>query len=65
MSRWLLIVLMPVALAGCVTEQPPGLPMALGPSDAAETRCLRYGFPADAPAFGDCKRPGAVSTSQE
>jgi len=52
MVKWLLIALMPVALAGCVTEQSSALPMALAPSDTAQASCLRY---AGAPAFGDCK----------
>ena len=62
MAKWLLIVLLPFALAGCVTGQDSALPMALGPSDTAQASCLQY---ADAPAFGDCKAPAAVSASQE
>jgi len=61
MVKWLLIALMPVALAGCVTEQSSALPMALAPSDTAQASCLRY---AGAPAFGDCKTitmPDALS----
>ena len=53
--KWLLILLMPLALAGCVTEQPQALPMALGTLDTAQTSCLRDG---DAPTF-DCKAPAA------
>jgi hypothetical protein len=60
--RWLVILLLPAALAGCVTGQNSALPMALAPSDSAQASCLRYG---DAPTFGDCKGPGAVSISQE
>jgi hypothetical protein len=60
--KWLVIALMPLALAGCVTEQAPTLPMTLGPSEAAQASCLTYG---DAPAFGDCQRAGASSTSKE
>jgi len=56
----LLILLMPLALAGCVTEQVPVLPMTLGPSEAAQASCLQY---ADAPAFGDCQ--AQVTTTQE
>ena len=48
--KWFLIALMPLALAGCVTEQAPVLPMTLGLSEAAEATCLQIG---DAPAF-DC-----------
>ncbi len=48
--KWFLVALMPLALAGCVTEQAPVLPMTLGPSEAAEATCLQIG---DAPAF-DC-----------
>lgn len=57
--KWLLIVLMPLALAGCVTREEAALPMALGPSDTAQTSCLRYG---DSPAF-DCKSPSAPTVS--
>jgi hypothetical protein len=60
MAKWLLILLMPVALTGCLTEQRAALPMALGPSDSASA-CLTYG---DTPAYGDCKGPGSVSVSQ-
>jgi len=62
MSKWLLIVFMPLALAGCVTEQAPTLPMTLGPADAAKATCLTYG---DAPTFGDCKAEGAASISSK
>ena len=62
MSKTLLILLLPLALAGCVTEQKSALPMALGPSDAAQASCLTYG---DTPAYGDCKAAGSVSISQE
>ena len=60
--KWLLIALMPLALAGCVTEQAPVLPMTLGPSEAAQSSCLQL---PGAPAFGDCKAPGTASLSQE
>jgi hypothetical protein len=59
MAKWFLIVLMPLALAGCVTEQVPTLPMTLGPSDAAQASCLTYG---DTPAYGDCQ---PLSLSQQ
>ena len=59
--KWLLIVLMPLALAGCVTEQAPVLPMTLGPSEAAEAACLQID---DAPAF-DCTAQAASVTLQE
>jgi len=62
MSKWLLILLTPLALAGCVTEQGPTLPMTLGPSDAAKAACLTY---ADTPTFGDCKGAGTASNSQD
>ena len=61
MVKWLMILLLPVALAGCVTARAPALPMALGPSDNGQASCLSYG---DTPTFGDCKAPGA-SVSQE
>jgi len=60
--KWLVILLLPLALAGCVTEQNAALPMALAPSDTAPASCLTYG---DTPAYGDCQGPGAVSISQE
>jgi hypothetical protein len=52
MLKWLPILLLPLALVGCVTEQRSALPMALAPGDAAQAACLTYG---DVPAFGDCK----------
>ena len=48
--RWLLI-LVPLALAGCVTEQGPALPMTLAPAETAQAACLTYG---DTPTFGEC-----------
>lgn len=56
MTRFL-IVLVPLALAGCITEQTPTLPMALAPADAAEAGCLTYG---DTPTFGECEAPGGT-----
>jgi hypothetical protein len=61
MTKRLLILLIPLALAGCVTEQAPTLPMTLGPSDSAKAACLTYG---DAPTFGDCKGADVTNTSQ-
>jgi hypothetical protein len=60
MAKWLLILLLPIGLAGCLTEQKAALPMALGPSDSGSA-CLTYG---DTPAYGDCKGPSSVSVSQ-
>ncbi|HUU66304.1 MAG TPA: hypothetical protein VMW57_03355 [Methyloceanibacter sp.] len=60
--KWLLIALVPFALAGCVTEQAPVLPMTLGPSEAAQASCLQL---PGAPAFGDCKTAETASLSQE
>ncbi len=55
--RWLLVILAIVPLAGCVTSQGGTHPMALGPDTADNTsQCVRYGFPADTPAFGDCNK---------
>jgi len=51
MKRFL-IVLAPLALAGCITEQTPTLPMALAPADTAQAACLTYG---DTPTFGECE----------
>lgn len=48
----LLIVLAPLALAGCITEGAPTLPMALGPADTAEAACLTYD---ETPAFDGCE----------
>jgi hypothetical protein len=61
MAKWLLILVLPLGLAGCVTEQNSMLPMTLGPSDAAQATFLTYG---DTPAYG-CKGQGAVSISQD
>ena len=55
----LLLILLPLGLAGCVTQQESALPMALGPSDTAQAACLRIG---DAPTVDGCDR--AVSASQ-
>jgi hypothetical protein len=52
MLKRLIILLLPLSLAGCVTERNPMLPMALAPSDATASSCLTYG---DTPTFGDCK----------
>jgi hypothetical protein len=57
----LLIVLVPLALAGCVTEQAPTLPMTLGPAETAKAECLTYG---DTPTFGDCQALDALSSTQ-
>lgn len=61
MAKWLLIMVLPLGLAGCVTEQGSMLPMTLGPSDTAQADCLTYG---DTPAYG-CKAPGAISIPQD
>jgi hypothetical protein len=64
MSRLLLILLIPIALAGCAVGHLslPMSPMTLGPSDDAKTACLTY---PDAPAFGDCQGAGTVSIPQD
>jgi hypothetical protein len=56
------ILLLPLALAGCVTEQNAALPMALAPADTAPASCLGYG---DTPTYGDCKSPAPLSSGQE
>lgn len=61
MLKWLAILLLPLALAGCVTDRAPQLPMTLAPADDAQASCLRYG---DAPTFGDCAKPEAVTPPQ-
>jgi hypothetical protein len=60
MSKGLLILLLPIALAGCAVGHIK-LPMTIGPSDTPKASCLTY---ADAPAFGDCKGAGEVSIPQ-
>jgi hypothetical protein len=61
MSKGLLILLLPIALASCAVGHVK-LPMTVGPSDTRKASCLTY---ADAPAFGDCKGSGKVSIPQE
>jgi hypothetical protein len=61
MTKQLLILVLPFALAGCAVGTVK-LPMTLGPSDTPKATCLTYG---DAPAYGDCKGQGDVSISQE
>ena len=63
MAKWLAILLLPLALAGCVADQNSPLPMALGSTDTDTgwATCLTYG---DAPTFGNCKGPAPVSASQ-
>ena len=60
MLKGLLIVLLPMALAGCAVGHLK-LPMTLGSSDTAKASCPTY---ADAPAF-DCKGSGEVSIPHE
>ena len=55
----LLFMLLPLALAGCVTDQPSPLPMALGPSDTAQAGCLQIG---DAPTVDGCTGAAASPT---
>ncbi|HSD93444.1 MAG TPA: hypothetical protein VLB11_10520 [Methyloceanibacter sp.] len=58
MLKRLIILLLPLGLAGCVTERNPMLPMALAPSDTAAASCLTYG---DTPTFGDCEGPDVIT----
>ena len=60
MARRLLLLLLPVAFAGCSMGH-VNLPMTLGPSDSAPASCLTY---SGTPAYGDCKGPGTVSLPQ-
>ena len=60
MSKRLLILLLPIALAGCAVGHVK-LPMSLRPSDIPKASCLTYD---DAPAFGNCKGSGKVSIAQ-
>jgi hypothetical protein len=50
----LLIVLIAIPLPGCVTSQERTSPMALAQDNATKSQCVRYGFPPNTPAFGDC-----------
>jgi hypothetical protein len=61
MAKRLAILVLPLALAGCVTEQNGALPMALGPSDTVSAFCLGFG---NTPTYGDCKAPAALSSDQ-
>jgi hypothetical protein len=61
MAKWLLILVLPLGLAGCVTEPSAMLPMTLGSSDTDQATCLTYG---DTPAYG-CTAPGGVAISQD
>lgn len=60
MAKWLLIPLMAIGLAGCVTDRSP-LPMALAPSDTAQAACLGDD---GAPTYGDCKPINPLPDSQ-
>ena len=55
MSKALLMLVLPLALAGCAMGHLNLQPMTLGPSDTPKSSCLTY---ADSPAFGDCKGAG-------
>jgi len=59
MLKSLPILLLALTLGGCAVGT-LNLPMTLGPSDAPKATCLTY---ADAPAYGDCQGPDAVSVS--
>lgn len=61
MSKALLMLLLPLALAGCAVGHLNLSPMTLGPSEPSKASCLTYG---DGPTFGDCKGPGSVSIPQ-
>jgi hypothetical protein len=63
MLKRLMILLLPVALAGCAVGHLslPMSPMTLGPSDTPPS-CLTY---SDTPAYGDCKGAGTVSVPQQ
>jgi hypothetical protein len=56
MLKKLLILLLPLALAGCVTGQNSALPMAFAPSDTAQASCLHIG---DAPTLDACDKSGS------
>ena len=50
----LLILSVVVPLAGCLASHDRTQPLTLAPDQADRSQCLRYGFPPDTPAFGDC-----------
>ena len=50
----LLILLVVVPLAGCFTSHDRTQPMTLASDETDKSQCVRYGFPPDTPAFGDC-----------
>lgn len=54
------LAVLPVALAGCVTDRKQPLPMELG-HDAGRATCLRY---SGAPAYDNCKGHQTVSIPQ-
>jgi hypothetical protein len=60
MAKWLLLLLLPVAFAGCSVGH-LNMPMTLGPSNPAPASCLTY---SNTPAYGDCKGAGTVSVPQ-
>jgi hypothetical protein len=62
MSKALLMLVLPLALAGCAMGHLNLQPMTLGPSDTPKSSCLTYD---DSPAFGDCKGPGTVTIPRE
>jgi hypothetical protein len=57
--RWLVMLLVPLALAGCEVGHLK-LPMTLGPSGTAPASCL-----SDTTAHGDCKSSAALSGTKE
>jgi len=38
----------------CLTSHDRTQPLTLAPDETDKSQCLRYGFPPDTPAFGDC-----------
>jgi hypothetical protein len=61
MAKRLLILLLPVAFAGCSLGH-LNMPMTLGPSDSPpQASCLTY---SNTPAYGDCKGRETVSVPQ-
>jgi hypothetical protein len=62
MPKRLLILLLPVVLGSCVTEQKSALPMALAPSDTARASCLTY---RDMPTFSDCESTSGSLTKEQ
>ena len=61
MAKWLVILVLPMALGACSVGTVSPLPMALGPADSADNGCLTFG---NAPSLDGCKGQRPVSIPQ-